>query len=498
MHSAPGGWRSHVGSDEGDNALGPYLRAIRARWLTVLLVTTVTVAAAFLLLVKRGDTYEATSEVLVTPLSQQDQTFVGLQLLRDTNDPTRIAQTAATVLSSPEAAARTARRLGDGLTRGTVEDGVKVEPLGESNILGITARAGDPGLSARLANAYADAALAVRAEDVARQINSAIETITNPVGDERRRLANLRAARNRGDPTMSLSQRATVPRTPTGAPPWLVLALASIAGFALAVATAVLMERADRRVRNVRELLDLLPFPVLARVPSLPRRFAGRTALDVPPAVREAFRTLQIQLDQGERRPAGRVVMITSGTSGDGKTTSALQLGAALVGAGHRVILMDFDMRKPEVEKRLGLGASRGLVTMLSSGTHLADILQPAPGLAPLRVVTAAVGPGDVVLLQVLSRRMDEILDEARELADYVIMDTAPLGEVGDALVLTSYVDDVLVIGRVGHTERRAVEQMAALLERAGAAPTGWVFTGDDDASRTSYEYLGMADAAVR
>ncbi|MEA2130764.1 MAG: hypothetical protein QOJ85_3655, partial [Solirubrobacteraceae bacterium] len=105
MTSLPGG------PDTGAS-LGPYLRAIRSRALVFVLVTLAAVGAAAALVATRSPTYQATAELLVTPLQQDDRTFLGIELLRDSGDPTRTVQTAAALISSPVAATRTARELG--------------------------------------------------------------------------------------------------------------------------------------------------------------------------------------------------------------------------------------------------------------------------------------------------------------------------------------------------------------------------------------------------
>jgi Mrp family chromosome partitioning ATPase/capsular polysaccharide biosynthesis protein len=479
------------GSDSRDGALGPYLRAVRNRRLLVAAITILTVLAAGFVLHRRVASYEATTHLLVTPLPQDDRVFLGIELLRDSGDPTRTVQTAATVIASPEAARQTATIVGAGLDGAAVAQAVSVLPLGESNVVAVTARDASPRLAAAIANTYSEQSLVLRGKAIHDQIHAAIAAFkgTRLTADERGRLLELRAVADRGDPTLRITQRAELPTSPTGRSASLVLTLALVAGLVLGAMAAVLMERVDRRVRELPQLLELWPLPVLARVPPIRRAHRGaRAPPDAPPGVREAFRTLQLQLDQ--QTIAGRVVMVTSASSGDGKTTSTVNLARALVGAGHRVIAMDFDVRKPDLERQLGIeDSSGGLVALLSSTRPLAEVLRPAPGLAPLRVFSAAGSAGQEGLLQALSLRMREIVEQAGELADYVIIDTAPLGEVGDALPIAALADDVLLIGRPGHTDASGLATARELLTRAGIEPRGWIVIGDRDAARATYYY---------
>jgi capsular exopolysaccharide synthesis family protein len=486
---------------DADAALGPYVRAIRSRALVFVLVTLAAVGAAGVLLATRSPTYETTAELLVTPLQQDDRTFLGITLLRDSGDPTRTVQTAAALIASPVVAARTARELGGGLTRESVENAVKVEPLGESNIVGVTAEATSAREAARLANSYASIAVDRRSEVLRRQVVSAIADYAGDAlsPEDRTRLSELQAVRDRGDPTLSLSQRAQPPEKPTDAPAWLVLGLALVAGLTLGAIVAVLVERLDRRVRDVDELFRLAPVPVLARVPTVRRKELGGPALDIPPPVREAFRTLQIQLDQ--RRPDSRqpcnTIVVTSASSADGKTTTAICLALALVDAGHEVILIDCDLRRPDIGPQLGLDTSKGLVTLLSRPGTLVELLQRVETVPSLRVLTAAGGMGDIANVQLLTRRLAEILAEASTLADYVIVDTAPLGVVGDALALTPHADELLLVGRARNSDRRAVENAVELLESANTPPTGWVVIGDDNGKRRAAIHYAGSDAAA-
>jgi MinD-like ATPase involved in chromosome partitioning or flagellar assembly len=84
-------------------------------------------------------------------------------------------------------------------------------------------------------------------------------------------------------------------------------------------------------------------------------------------------------------------------------------------------------------------------------------------------------------LLEAIQRRIPELVRRAHEVADYVVIDTAPLGEVSDALRIASVVDDVLLVVRPGHTDRSHLERTREILENTGHRPSGLVVVGDID-----------------
>jgi capsular exopolysaccharide synthesis family protein len=485
-----------------EGALGPYLRAIRAHRVLVPAIVLLAVLGAIAFLALRSPSYEASADILVNPVAQTDTTFTGVPVLRDTpGDPTRTGQTAANVLDSSLAARMTAEELGDGWTLESVQTAVDVQPKGQSDILSVTAKTGDADEAAKVANTFAKAALDARAATLKVPIEAALKRLQTQLdslekddparGNLAAAINTLETALSNGDPSLSLLQEARPPTGASGTPKWLVLVLALLAGILLASGTAVVLEMLDSRVRDQEEALSLFPLPVLARVPKLGRRQRdGATdPLKAPPAVREAYRTLLVQLEQ--RPGSHRTIMVTSGSSADGKTTSAVNLAFALVGAGHRVILVDFDLRRPQVGAALGVKSDRGLVSLLSPDTPLSEALVQAPQLPPLRVLPAG-GEGDVILLEALSRRLPDLLKEAEELADYVVIDTAPLGEVSDALRIADAVDDILIVTRPGHTNRAHFLDMRDLLQQAGISPLGIVLVGAESSGQSNYYTYGF------
>lgn len=494
--------------DRSDGALEPYLRALRLHWKLVLLVTLVTLGASAAWLAARTPAYESSAQILIAPLPSDDSTFEGVDALRsDASDSTRTVQTAASLIDSPEAANQTARALGDGYTRDSVQAAVQVETRGETNILAVTATADSPQKAARLANGFARASLDARAARVRSQVTRKLQTlrgiqsggnVTGQAGaDLAQTIERLQSVSDSGDPAFSLTQRAFPPAGSTQTSSRVVIFLALVAGFTLGSGAALLIEITNRRVRDEDELRAIYPLPVLAHVPIVSgrQRKALRNPLSAPPAVQEAFRTLQVQLDRQGMMP--RVLMFTSASSGDAKSTSAANLAVAMVAAGHRVILIDFDLRKPDVGNLVGVKPTRPLVSLLSPETTLEEMLVDAPRIPSLRVL-AADNDRDVMLLEPLSRRLPSLFAEARELADYILVDTPPLGEVSDALRLVDIVDDVVITARPGHSNRANVELLRDLLSRAGKAPTGMVVIGDAPGSVSSYYAHGAANRAQR
>ncbi len=476
-----------------------YLRAVRTHPVVVAAITLVALAAALAFLAVHAPSYQATAQILVAPLPEMDTNFLGIDMLRDSGDPLRTAQTAAQVVDSPEAEALAAKMVGDGYTQQLVHQGISVNPLGESNILAVVATAPGPGLSQRLADDFVQATLEVRDQIVRQQVVARLAVLSHSklITTDPAQIAALTTVARNGDSTLSFAQRAALPISPSGAPHWVVLLLAMVAGFTVASIVAVLMERFDPIIREPEEFLAVYTLPVLARIPKLSRRQRAVIAtnpLNAPVFLREAYRSVQMQLERHYMQVdpdsrSSRTIMVTSASQGDGKTTSAVNLALALVAVGQRVILMDCDLRKPDVASRLQVTEERGLVELLTTETPLEKVLVPAPTLPPLLVLPAGARSGDVMMLETLNRQFGEILREADRLADVVIVDTAPLGEFSDALALIDRVNDVILVGRPGVTDRRNFIRMCDLLDRTTKiVPTGMILVADNSvASAVGY-----------
>lgn len=462
-----------------------------------MVVVLATVAAAAVWTTTATKEYSASAEILVTPLPQDNQSFLGFNLLRDSGDPTRTVQTAAALIETQAAADRTAQQLGDGRTGREILASVAVQPQGESNVLDVTATADTPALAADTANMFALSALAEREDELRRQLREEIGRLeaSGVDSETERRLNALKSLEEHGDPTLSLAQRATTSSSPLGAGAALVIALALLAGLALGTGTAVVLELTARKVRDEDEAAELYPLPVLARVPVMSRDTRRRQVggnWPMPPSIREPFRTLLTQI---QRESGHRIVMFTSGSTADGKTTSSINLAMTMALGGHPTILMDTDLRKPAIADALGIAAdsAQPAANLYDDPASLASSLVQAPNVDNLRILSpSAFGAQDEALIERFSERLPALLEQASKLADYIVIDTSPLGEIGDALKITPYVDDIVLVVYPGKTNRANFEIMRDLLDRSGDRPTGLLVIGDRTGASTTYYGYGM------
>ena len=240
----------------GEGGFVPYAQAIRGHpWIVALVTLTAMVGAGVWLLV-RTPTYTATSEILVSPLSFGDTTYVGLPgvIRESTGDPTRAVQTAAAMIGSASAAALAARRLGTDWNAGRVRASVTVTPLGGTNVLAVAATANEAGRAARVADTFTQAALEEHRQALAQQAPALIAGLESAPGPPSPRIGSLQAVSHGMDPTFSLLNAATRPSSPTGRPLWRILSTTLFAGLILGTGVALLSDRAMRRLRTRNEL----------------------------------------------------------------------------------------------------------------------------------------------------------------------------------------------------------------------------------------------------
>jgi len=183
-------------------------------------------------------------------------------------------------------------------------------------------------------------------------------------------------------------------------------------------------------------------------------------------AASEAYRTLRTNIQfAGLDRPC-RSILVTSATAGEGKTTTAANLGIVVAQAGSRVCVVDSDLRRPSLHRLFGLDNARGLTTALLEDLPFVEVARPTASLPNLAILTSGPLPPNPAEL-VGSKRMRELVEGASSNFDLVICDSPPILAVSDPVALAAQCDGVILAVRVATVAhdvvRRAAEQIDAV-----------------------------------
>lgn len=287
--------------------------------------------------------------------------------------------------------------------------------------------------------------------------------------------------------TARILESARVPTTPIRPRKATNMALTLVAGLLLAAAMAFLQEFLDDRVNAPLDLERLSALPAIGHVPSMeegPTRLLS--ALPANSHVAEAYRALRSTIGFASIDAPLRRMLVTSSSKGEGKSVTSVNLATAMAMDGKRVILVDADLRRPNVHRLMQLPSSPGLSEVLVGMRSLDEAIQPTE-LDNLRVVCAGpIPPNPAELLN--SRAFDHLLEELDERADVVIFDSPPCIPVTDPLIIANRMDGVVLVLQVGQTRKAAVKHAQDLLQRARARVIGVVFNRVQQ-RKTGYYY---------
>ncbi len=494
----------HPPSEE--QGLRRYAQTLRERWLIVVVAVVATTAAATAYAFFADDVYETQADLLVTPISNSDPNLGNLGLLRESADPTRDVETAARLVATLEVADRVRKRLDLTIPARSLLESVNAEPVAQSNIVAVTASASTAIGAADLANAFAEEAVEQRTNQLHEQIDVVLPSLRERVdaadpstlaGQQlAAQLAQLQTLADGEDPTIRTETAAQPPTSAVAPRPLLSIAAGLLAGLILGIGAAFAWELLDPRLRREEQLRRLYRLPILGRIPREPgKRHRGPLGpRNLSPVAGEAYRTLRSTVTASWRASSGeipQVILVTSASGSEGKTTTAVNMASSLAAAGRQVILIEADLRRPTLADSLQTNSGtpgQGVVSVLIENATLEQALVPLPGLPKLCTLTADYAGGWIADLFALpaARRM---IDEARLLADYVIIDSPPLTEVIDALPLAEYADTTLLVVRLGRTRLKKLSHLGELLAENGVRPVGFTLVGTERPSRADYRY---------
>jgi len=293
----------------------------------------------------------------------------------------------------------------------------------------------------------------------------------------------------RPDARVVVEQRASIPDHPVIPKTARNFGIGLALGVVLAIGLAILRDMLDNTVKDRETLEEITGVGLVGTIP-LDKERRNEPAIYFETdnsAIAEAFRKLRTNLQFLAVDDPPRVILVTSSTPNEGKSTTSINIALALAEAEHNVVLVDGDMRRPMLHKYLDLVGPVGLSTVLSGGVSLAEALQETkfPRLTVLSSGTVPPNPSELLG----SLAAQKLLGELRAQFDYVVVDSSPLLAVTDAAILAVNSDGVLIMARYGRTKRDQITHAVRNLQDVGAPLLGAVLTLTPTRSNASYSY---------
>jgi capsular exopolysaccharide synthesis family protein len=424
------------------SANGGPARLLRVYGLWIVLVTAVVMAAAFGVSRTAPVEYKSSAIVVVEARVRANTTPVA----PDMGTEKELAQSGLVV----EPAAQSL-----GVDPGNLLSGLVISVAPDANVLTFAYTDGDAVTAQQRAEALAEAYVTYRNAGEAKEATTTPTTAKAPA-----------AAATTSTQHATLVTPAGVPDKPVDRPVYIDLGIGLVIGLLLGIGSALIRDKLSDRIRGLADFEQVAGVDVLATVPRTRRpRGPGNTlpvTLRAPesPAA-ESYRYLRSRL-QPLLRERATTLLVTSAGEGEGRTTTAANLACALALAGHRVILVDADLRQPGLHTVFGISNVKGLTELLSGSAGPGDVLQPGP-VPRLRLLTAGIGAGSAAdLLE--GPRLTRTLRALQQHCDVVVLDSAPLLSLSDGIALAAASDRVLLVGDYRRTTRGFVARALAEL----------------------------------
>ncbi|WP_293239529.1 polysaccharide biosynthesis tyrosine autokinase [Mycolicibacterium sp.] len=371
----------------------------------------------------------------------------------------------AGLATSEQVASRAVDQLKAPITADELRSKVKAQPIDKTVLLQVGVTDADPDQAQIYANAIAYQLV---------QVVSELET-----------------SRRGGTPAAGaiVVDEADYPTASLGWALWKRLVLGGVAGLVLGVLIAILVGIADRRVRGRETVEGTTNALVLGGLPTDPqRRDGGVVDLGKSSLYAERLRELRTNM-RFTVLPSGksaRVIAVTSPGAEEGRTTTAIDLAAALAESGRSVVLVDGDLRSPAIAERLALSGSlrdaatrRGLSTVLVGDDHVSDVCLsdvPVGGGHTIAVLPAgpvAPRPGELWATD----RAATLFEELTRNFDFVVVDTPPLSTYSDGVVVGALADGAILLARISATTSTALRRAIQALSSGNVALIGTVVT---------------------
>lgn len=280
-----------------------------------------------------------------------------------------------------------------------------------------------------------------------------------------------------GSNSVSVIDRARVPGSPSRPILWLNLALAFLAGLGLGVAISLILEFVDDTFKLPEDVENKLHLPLLGMIPKLEEdQVAVDELADPRSGFSEAYFAVRTALQISGPNGLPRSLLVTSSNPAEGKSTTAVALAYSFAGGGKRVLLIDADMRRPNLHKLLSTTNVRGLSTVLSGEASMRDAVQTIE--AGFDVVPAGPIPPNPARL--LSTGLRPLLAEAMANYDLVLVDGPPVVGLADVPMLSAAIEATVLVVQAKKSRRGVVLSALRRLRGSRGQIAGVVLTKFD------------------
>jgi len=272
---------------------------------------------------------------------------------------------------------------------------------------------------------------------------------------------------------VSITESAQVPGRSANSNNLIYVLIATAAAAIFATGIVLVLEFFNETLRTSEDIIQSLGLAPLGTIGQLAKRDEGLVIISRPLSQEaEAFRRLVANLRYSGMEHPLRTLLITSPNMREGKSTVAANLAAALALTERSVLLIDADLRKPQLHQIFGIEQSDGLTEALLERAIDGKLKQVEP--AKVKVLTSGTPPPNPAEI-VGSTRMCELLEQLKQQADIVLIDCPPVLPVVDAALLAPQVDGVLIVLRANRTRRRTAIEAVEAMQKVGAQIVGVV-----------------------
>ena len=304
-------------------------------------------------------------------------------------------------------------------------------------------------------------------------------------GTLKSRYAEARLAEASAQPDVNILDSAIAPLKPTANTTPRIMLVALVGGLAAALALALLLDTIDRRIRYADQANRDLGLSILATVPKLPKGGAATQSPEQMSQLVESFRTLRMNVLNASGNRVS--VAVSSPSPGDGKSFISANLALSFADAGFRTLLVDGDTRRGALHELFSLPRSAGLTDYLANEADQSAIVH-ATNHDNLWMIPRG-SPRHRTPELLTSPALVRLLAEMKARYDAVIFDTPPLAAGIDGYAIAAATGSLLVVLRIGQTERRMAAAKLLLVDRLPISVLGSVLNATP--SDGEYEYYG-------